>query len=55
LTANFRSYLKNFEVAASKFNLEHPLTSMASKTALLNMLKVVGRDCKKQNVLSSEE
>ena len=63
--------LKNFEVAASKFNLEHFLTLMASKTALLNILKVasnqcicskdwwelwiVGRDRKKPKVLSSEE
>ena len=36
---NFQSYLKNIEVAASKFNIERPLPSMASQTALPNILK----------------
>ena len=33
-------YFEEFEVAALKFNLEHLLTSMASKTSLPNILKV---------------
>ena len=35
---NFQSYLKNFEVLASKFKIKCPLTSMASKMALPNKL-----------------
>jgi hypothetical protein len=45
LETNFQSYLKNFEVTVSIFNLEHPLTSMASKTALPNILKVASNQC----------
>ena len=32
---------KNFEVETSKFNLKRPLTSMTSKMALPNVLKIV--------------
>ena len=62
---NFQKWLPNFEVAASKFNIDRPLTSMASKTARANILKIasnhcicskdwwelwiVGRDCKKKS------
>ena len=35
------NWLQNFEVAASKFNIDHPLTSMASKTALPYISKIV--------------
>ena len=41
----FLSFLNNFEVAASKFNLECPLTSMASKTSLSNILKEASNQC----------
>ena len=41
----YTSYLKHFEVAASKFNLEHPLTSMASKMTLPNILKEASNQC----------
>ena len=39
------SELKIFEMAASYFNREHPLTSRASKTALQNILKVASNQC----------
>ena len=45
LAAKHQSYLKGFEVAASKFNLKCPLTSMASKTALPNILMVASNQC----------
>jgi hypothetical protein len=37
--------LPNFEVAASKFNIDRPLTSMASKTACTNILKMASNQC----------
>ena len=33
--------IPNFQVTTSKFKIEHPLTSMASKTALPNIIKMV--------------
>ena len=69
--SNFQKWLQNFEVAASKYNLGRHLTSMASKTAQANILKIASnqcksskywwevwiseRGCKKPNFLSSEE
>ena len=36
---NFQEWLQNFKVAASKFNIHHPLTSMATKMARKNFEK----------------
>jgi hypothetical protein len=43
---NFHKWLQNLEVAASKFNIDCPLTSMASKTARANILKIASNQCK---------
>ena len=67
---NFQKWLQNFDFAASNFFIDPPLTSMASKTALHYISKIasnqcicskdwwelwiVGRDCKKPKVFSSE-
>ena len=40
-----KKLLQNFEVAASKFNIDHPLTSMVSKTALPNISKIASKKC----------
>ena len=37
---NFQKWLQNFEVTASKFNINYPLSSMASKTAQSKILKI---------------
>ena len=42
---NFQKWSQNFEVAASKFNIDRPLTSMASKTALQNISKIASNQC----------
>jgi hypothetical protein len=36
---------RNFEVAASKFNIDQSLTSMASKTALPYISKMASNQC----------
>ena len=43
---NFQKWLQNFKVAASKFNLDRPLTSMASKMARTNILKIASNHSK---------
>ena len=43
---NFQKLLQNFEVVTSKLNIEHPLTSMASKTAGPKFLKIASNQCK---------
>ena len=42
---NFQKWSQNFKVAASKFNIDHPLTSTTSKTALPNILKIASKNC----------
>jgi hypothetical protein len=37
---NFQIWLQNFEAVTSKFNIERPSTSMASKTARPKILKI---------------
>ena len=43
---NFQKWLRNFEVTASKFNIDRPLTSMASKTAHKFFLKIASNQFK---------
>ena len=43
---NFQKWLQNFEVAAGKFNLDRPLTSIASKMAHANILKIASNHSK---------
>ena len=45
LQPNFQKRLQNFEVLTSKFNIERPLTSMTSKTALPNIFKIASNCC----------
>ena len=42
---NSQKWLQNFEVTASKFNIDCPLTSMTSNTAALNILKLASNHC----------
>ena len=42
---NFQNWLQNFEVAASKFNCNCPLTSMASEMALPYISKIASNQC----------
>ena len=42
---NFQKWLQNFELTVSKFNIDHPLTSMASKTALPYISKIASNQC----------
>jgi hypothetical protein len=46
LAAKLSERLQNLEVAVSKFNLDRPLTSMASKTAHTNILKIASNHSK---------
>ena len=43
---NFQIWLQNFDFPASKLNLDGPLTSMASKTALTIFLKIASNHSK---------
>ena len=42
----FLKWLRNFKVVTSKFKVERPLTSMASKTAWPKFLKIASNQCK---------
>jgi hypothetical protein len=42
---NFQKRLPNFEFAASKFNINCPLTSLASKMTHTNILKIFSNQC----------
>ena len=41
----FKKWLQNFEVTASKFDIDIPLTSIVSKMATPNILKIDSNQC----------
>ena len=42
---NSQKWSQHFEVATSKLNIDHPLTSMPSKTAQQNISKIASNEC----------